>query len=79
MRHPLTHRQELALAYMTMAWSRNGRWPTLREMCEHFGWWSRNTAAHYVERLVAKGWLTKAESAKGRQYTIPTYRGVTGG
>ena len=78
MRHPLTHRQELVLAYMTMAWSRDGAWPTTRDIGAGFHF-SRHNAWLHVRCLIRKGWLERYGSGSGLQYTVPPYEGVTGG
>ena len=42
----------------------DGVGPTIQEICNQFGWASKNTGAHALDRLVEQGRITLGEGAR---------------
>lgn len=85
----LTEAQEAVLAFMVRHQEANTRPPSLREICEEFGFASHNAARKHVQALVKKGLV--ADTGDGRSYaakvaqvqehlfTIPVYGTIPAG
>ncbi len=74
---PLTLRQREVLLYVQHRMDADGLPPTLREVCEHFGWRSSVAAADHFAALHRKGWLDLGSTAKrGSRVLRVLYRAV---
>ncbi len=68
-RQPLTRKQARVLAFIH-AQQESGLSPTMREICEHFGFKSPNAATDHVKALRRKGYLLNNPSGKARNFQI---------
>ena len=59
MKTPLTEKQSELLGFITLHIDAEGYSPTHTEICEHFGWASRNTSFEKCNAITKKGWLRK--------------------
>lgn len=85
----LTEAQEAVLAFMVRHQEATNRPPSLREICEKFGYASHTAARNHVQALVKKGLV--ADTGDGRSYaakvaqvqehlfTIPIYGTIPAG
>lgn len=53
----LTQRQQEVLDFIVEYLDKHGYPPTLADMCDRFGWKSRNGSASHIRPLVRKGYL----------------------
>jgi repressor LexA len=68
-RLPLTKRQARVLAFI-QARQESGMSPTMREICDHFGFRSPNAATDHVKALRKKGYLAENPRGKARNFQI---------
>lgn len=67
----LTRGQENVLTFFARYVDRHGRPPSLREIARHVGSPHTNTGNTYIEALIIKGMLTKADKvARGTRLTV---------
>lgn len=59
MRQPLTTRQAAIYAYLREQLAATQHLPTLRDVCERFGFASPNGALGHFKLMAAKGWLVQ--------------------
>jgi repressor LexA len=70
MRHELTEAQQAVLAFMLQKQDHGERPPTVREICDHFGYKSTRSATDHLRALEKKGFLTRDhKSARGIRLT----------
>ncbi len=67
---PLTEQQEAVLAFMVGHQEKHTRPPSLREICEEFGFKSHTAARRHVQALVKKGLAT--DTGDNRSYAAKT-------
>lgn len=67
---PLTHQQRRVLRMMLAHTLRHAVPPTVREVCEAFGWTSTNGAFAHVKALARKGYLRHCDGEKSRTYRL---------
>lgn len=80
---PLTEQQEAVLAFMAGHQEKYSRPPSLREICDEFGFKSHTAARRHVQALVKKGFATdtgdgrsyaaKVERVQSQLFTVPVY------
>ena len=86
----LTEAQEGILAYMVRHQATHGRPPSLREMCEEFGFASHTAARKHVQALARKGFVTQTgdgrtwaanptKAVQGYLFTVPLYGTIPAG
>lgn len=85
----LTEIQEAILAYMVRHQHEHARPPSLREICEEFGYASSNAARKHVLALARKGlvtdtgdrrtWAAKVKEVQEHLFTIPVYGTIPAG
>jgi repressor LexA len=85
----LTEIQEAILAYMVQHQNEHSRPPSLREICEEFGYASSNAARKHVQALARKGlvidtgdrrtWAAKVKEVQEHLFTIPVYGTIPAG
>lgn len=85
----LTEAQEAVLAFMVRHQAANARPPSLREICEEFGFASHNAARNHVQALVKKGlvvdtgdgrsYAAKVKEVQEHLFTIPVYGTIPAG
>jgi repressor LexA len=85
----LTEAQEAVLAFMVRHQKTNTRPPSLREICEEFGFASHNAARKHVQALARKGlvtdtgdgrsWAAKVRTVQEHLFTIPVYGTIPAG
>ncbi|MCB1103413.1 MAG: repressor LexA [Opitutaceae bacterium] len=85
----LTEAQEAVLAFMVSHQETNTRPPSLREICEEFGFASHNAARKHVQALARKGlvidtgdgrsWAAKVKEVQGHLFTVPLYGTIPAG
>jgi repressor LexA len=68
-RLPLTKKQARVLAFI-QARQESGMSPTMREICEHFGFRSPNAATDHVKALRRKGYLANNPRGKARNFQV---------
>jgi repressor LexA len=68
-RPPLTKKQARILAFI-QAQQESGLAPTMREICQHFGFKSPNAATDHVKALRRKGYLANNPAGKARNFHI---------
>ena len=68
-RQPLTKKQTRVLAFI-QARQESGMSPTMREICDHFGFRSPNAATDHVKALRRKGYLAENPRGKARNFQI---------
>jgi repressor LexA len=66
---PLTKKQARVLAFI-QARQESGMSPTMREICDHFGFRSPNAATDHVKALRRKGYLAANPRGKARNFQI---------
>lgn len=66
----LTSKQELVLKFLIDFNAKHGFPPTIRELCDHFGFKSLNTAHFHLRSLEKKGYI-QIHPGKGRGITLP--------
>jgi repressor LexA len=87
---PLTEAQESILAFMVRHQETHGRPPSLREMCEVFGFASHTAALKHVQSLARKGFVTQTgdgrtwaanqtKEIQGFLFTVPLYGTIPAG
>ena len=86
---PLTEAQEAILAFMVRHQAEKARPPSLREICEEFGYSSSNAARKHVQALAKKGlvvdtgdrrtWAAKVKEVQEHLFTIPVYGTIPAG
>lgn len=75
---PLTSRQREVLNFVQETQQRYGHSPTLREICQHFGFRSPKAAADHLTALARKGHLAKrARLARSLRIVSPLERFLT--
>ena len=72
----LTEAQEAVLAFMVAHQERHARPPSLREICEEFGFASHNAARKHVQALARKGCVT--QTGDGRTWAASRTKDVQG-
>jgi repressor LexA len=73
MRRELTETQQAVLAFLEKRQGQGELPPTVREICDHFGYRSTRSAADHLRALEKKGFLTRGQkSARGLRLTQPT-------
>jgi repressor LexA len=85
----LTEAQEAVLAFMVRHQENHTRPPSLREICEEFGFASHNAARKHVQALARKGlvtdtgdgrsWAAKVKEVQEHLFTIPVYGTIPAG
>ncbi|MEI6860979.1 MAG: transcriptional repressor LexA [Verrucomicrobiota bacterium] len=85
----LTEAQEAVLAFMVRHQETNTRPPSLREICEEFGFASHNAARKHVQALARKGlvtdtgdgrsWAAKVKEVQEHLFTIAVYGTIPAG
>lgn len=85
----LTEAQEAILAYMVRHQQSLGRPPSLREICEEFGYASHTAARKHVLALVKKGYAAdtgdnrsyaaKSDQVQGQLFTVPVHGTIPAG
>ncbi len=85
----LTEAQEAVLAFMVRHQKSNTRPPSLREICEEFGFASHNAARKHVQALARKGlvtdtgdgrsWAAKVKEVQDHLFTIVVYGTIPAG
>jgi len=73
----LSGKQEAMLAFLVDFAAEHGFPPTIRELCDHFGFKSLNTAHFHLRTLEKKGYL-RIHPGKGRGITLSGTRGLSG-
>ena len=68
-RLPLTKKQARVLTFIQTR-QESGMSPTMREICDHFGFRSPNAATDHVKALRRKGYLAENRSGKARNFQI---------
>jgi len=68
-RLPLTKKQARVLSFI-QARQESGMSPTMREICDHFGFRSPNAATDHVKALRRKGYLAENPRGKARNFQI---------
>src|SRR5688572_244082 len=68
-RLPLTKKQARVLAFI-QARQESGMSPTMREICDHFGFRSPNAATDHVKALRKKGYLAENPRGKARNFQM---------
>jgi repressor LexA len=68
-RFPLTKKQARVLAFI-QAQQQSGLSPTMREICDHFGFRSPNAATDHVKALRRKGYLAQNPRGKARNFQL---------
>lgn len=68
-RFPLTKKQARVLAFI-QAQQQSGLSPTMREICDHFGFKSPNAATDHVKALRRKGYLAENPRGKARNFQL---------
>jgi len=66
----LTNKQGLVLKFLIDFNAEHGFPPTIRELCDHFGFKSLNTAHFHLRSLEKKGYI-QIHPGKGRGITLP--------
>ncbi len=69
----LSSKQEQVLKFLVDFNENNGFPPTIRELCNHFGYKSLNTAHFHLRALEKKGYI-QIHPGKGRGITLPGAR-----
>ncbi len=72
----LTEAQEAILAFMVRHQETHGRPPSLREMCEEFGFASHTAALKHVQALARKGFVS--QTGDGRTWAANQTKDVQG-
>ncbi len=85
----LTEAQEAVLAFMVRHQKNHTRPPSLREICEEFGFASHNAARKHVQALARKGlvtdtgdgrsWAAKVKEVQDHLFTIAVYGTIPAG
>lgn len=85
----LTEAQEAILAYMVRHQQEHNRPPSLREICDEFGYSSHNGARGHVLALVRKGYAVdtgdgrsyaaKTNQVQAQLFTVPVYGTIPAG
>lgn len=85
----LTEAQEAVLAFMVRHQEAHTRPPSLREICEEFGFASHNAARKHVQALARKGlvtdtgdgrsWAAKVKEVQEHLFTVPVYGTIPAG
>lgn len=68
---PLTEKQQAVLGFVQSHQRQHGHYPTLREICAHFGFASPFAATRHLQALEAKGVLQRV-AGKARAFLPPT-------
>lgn len=68
-REPLTAGERAVLEAIGESLQHYGYAPTLRELCDRFGWASTNAAAYHLTRLARKGYIART-SKRARTITL---------
>lgn len=86
---PLTDTQEAILAFMVRHQNERTRPPSLREICEEFGFASSNAARKHVLALARKGlvtdtgdrrtWAAKVREVQEHLFTVPVFGTIPAG
>jgi repressor LexA len=69
----LSNKQGQVLTFLVDFNAKNGFPPTIRELCDHFGFRSLNTAHFHLRSLEKKGYI-QIHPGKGRGITLPGAR-----
>jgi repressor LexA len=69
----LSRKQEQVLEFLVNFNTEHGFPPTIRELCQHFGFKSLNTAHFHLRSLEKKGYI-QVHPGKGRGITLPGAR-----
>lgn len=73
---PLTETQEAILAFMVRHQETHARPPSLREICEEFGFASSNAARKHVQALARRGFV--AQTGDGRTWAANNAKEIQG-
>jgi repressor LexA len=85
----LTETQENVLAFVVRHQEKHTAPPSLREICEEFGFSSHNSARKHMQALARKGfvaqsgdgrsWAAKSKEVQGYFFTVPVYGTIPAG
>lgn len=86
---PLTEIQENVLAFVVRHQEKHTAPPSLREICEEFGFSSHTSARKHMQALARKGfvaqsgdgrsWAAKAKEVQGYFFTVPVFGTIPAG
>jgi repressor LexA len=72
----LTDRQREVHAFIVRYGREHSRWPTIRNICEHFGWAGPNAAMCHLKALEQKQYIERPHDGTSRG--IRVLKGVDG-